>query len=72
VLAIALRKAMLRKSCVKPAAEYPRIRTILPAIAAAIRELRNDQNRLIQMGIRAKETAAKYARVDELERLSKS
>ena len=37
------------------------------AIAAAIRELRNDQNRLIQMGIRAKETAAKYARVDELE-----
>jgi glycosyltransferase involved in cell wall biosynthesis len=38
------------------------------AIAAAIRELRNDQNRLIQMGIRAKETAAKYARVDELER----
>jgi colanic acid biosynthesis glycosyl transferase WcaI len=38
------------------------------AIAAAIRELRNDPNRLIQMGIRAKETAAKYARVDELER----
>ena len=38
------------------------------AIAAAIRELRNDQNRLIQMGIRAKETAAKYARVDELQR----
>ena len=37
------------------------------AIAAAIRELRNDPNRLIQMGIRAKETAAKYARVDELE-----
>jgi colanic acid biosynthesis glycosyl transferase WcaI len=40
------------------------------AIAAAIRELRNDQNRLIQMGIRAKETAAKYARVDELERFA--
>lgn len=38
------------------------------AIAAAIRELRNDQNRLIQMGIRAKERAEKYARVDELER----
>jgi glycosyltransferase involved in cell wall biosynthesis len=40
------------------------------AIAEAIRELRNDQNRLIQMGIRAKETAAKYARVDELERFA--
>ena len=40
------------------------------AIAAAIRELRNDPNRLIQMGIRAKETAAKYARVDELERFA--
>ena len=38
------------------------------AIAAAIRGLRNDPNRLAQMGIRAKETAAKYARVDELER----
>jgi colanic acid biosynthesis glycosyl transferase WcaI len=38
------------------------------AIAAAIRELRNDQKRLIQMGIRARETAAKYARVDELQR----
>jgi colanic acid biosynthesis glycosyl transferase WcaI len=38
------------------------------AIAAAIRELRDDRNRLNQMGIRAKETAAKYARVDELER----
>jgi glycosyltransferase involved in cell wall biosynthesis len=38
------------------------------AIAAAIRRLRDDQNRLTQMGTRAKETAAKYARVDELER----
>jgi colanic acid biosynthesis glycosyl transferase WcaI len=38
------------------------------SIAAAIRELRDDRNRLTQMGIRAKETAAKYARVDELER----
>lgn len=38
------------------------------AIAAAIRELRDDQNRLIEMGFRAKETAAKYARVNELER----
>ena len=38
------------------------------AIAAAILELRDDPNRLAQMGVRAKETAAKYARVDELER----
>jgi colanic acid biosynthesis glycosyl transferase WcaI len=38
------------------------------AVAAAIRELREDQNRLIEMGLRAKETAAKYARVNELER----
>ncbi|MGB8523565.1 MAG: glycosyltransferase family 4 protein [Candidatus Acidiferrales bacterium] len=38
------------------------------AIASAILELRDDPNRLAQMGIRAKETAAKYARVDELER----
>jgi colanic acid biosynthesis glycosyl transferase WcaI len=38
------------------------------AIAAAILELRGDPNRLAQMGIRARETAAKYARVDELER----
>src|ERR1700735_358201 len=38
------------------------------AIAAAIRELRDDPNRLTQMGLRARETAAKYARVDELER----
>jgi colanic acid biosynthesis glycosyl transferase WcaI len=37
-------------------------------IAAGILELRDDPNRLAQMGIRAKETAAKYARVDELER----
>ena len=37
-------------------------------IAAAILQLRDDPNRLAQMGIRAKETAAKYARVDELER----
>ncbi len=37
-------------------------------IAAAILELRDDPNRLAQMGVRAKETAAKYARVDELER----
>jgi putative colanic acid biosynthesis glycosyltransferase WcaI len=38
------------------------------AIAAAIRGLRDDPNRLTQMGLRARETAAKYARVDELER----
>jgi colanic acid biosynthesis glycosyl transferase WcaI len=38
------------------------------AIAAAILELRDDPNRLAQMEIRAKATAAKYARVDELER----
>jgi colanic acid biosynthesis glycosyl transferase WcaI len=38
------------------------------AIAAAILELRDDPNRLAQMGGRAKETTAKYARVDELER----
>ena len=37
-------------------------------IAAAILELRDDPNRLAHMGIRAKETAAKYARVNELER----
>ena len=38
------------------------------AIAAAILELRDDPYRLAQMGVRARETAAKYARVDELER----
>jgi colanic acid biosynthesis glycosyl transferase WcaI len=38
------------------------------AIAAAICELRDDQNRLAQMGLRARETAVKYARVKELER----
>lgn len=38
------------------------------AIAAAIRELRDDSARLIQMGVCARETAGKYARVNELER----
>ncbi len=38
------------------------------AVAAAIRELRADPVRLEGMGRRARETAAKYARVNELER----
>jgi glycosyltransferase involved in cell wall biosynthesis len=38
------------------------------AIAAAIRELRDDPNRLSLMGLHARKTAEKYARVDELER----
>ena len=38
------------------------------AVAAAIRELRADPVRLEEMGRRARETAAKYARVNELER----
>jgi glycosyltransferase involved in cell wall biosynthesis len=38
------------------------------AVAAAIRELRRQPARLAEMGCRARETAAKYARVDELER----
>jgi len=38
------------------------------AVAAAIQELRAQPARLAEMGRRARETAAKYARVDELER----
>jgi colanic acid biosynthesis glycosyl transferase WcaI len=38
------------------------------AVAVAIRELRAQPGRLGEMGRRARETAAKYARVDELER----
>jgi glycosyltransferase involved in cell wall biosynthesis len=38
------------------------------AVAAAIRELRAQPARLTEMGHRAQETAAKYARVNELER----
>src|SRR5271156_554138 len=38
------------------------------AVAAAIRELRGQPARLAEMGRRARETAAKYARVNELER----
>jgi colanic acid biosynthesis glycosyl transferase WcaI len=38
------------------------------AVAAAIRELRAQPARLAEMGCRARETAAKYARVGELER----
>jgi hypothetical protein len=38
------------------------------AVAAAIRELRARPGRLAQMGLRARETSAKYARVNELER----
>ena len=38
------------------------------AVAAAIKELRAQPARLAEMGRRAQETAAKYARVDELER----
>lgn len=38
------------------------------AVAAAIRALRSDPARLAEMGRRARETAKKYARVNELER----
>ncbi len=38
------------------------------AVAAAIRALRSDPARLAEMGRRSRETAAKYARVDELAR----
>jgi len=38
------------------------------ALAAAIRELRRDPARLIEMGRLARETAQKYARVNELQR----
>jgi colanic acid biosynthesis glycosyl transferase WcaI len=41
------------------------------AVAAAIRELRGDRARLTEMGRRARETAKKYARVNELERFVK-
>lgn len=40
------------------------------AVAAAIRELREDSNRLAEMGRRARETAGKYARVNELEKFA--
>lgn len=39
------------------------------AVAAAIRALRNDPSRLAEMSRRARDAAAKYARVSELERL---
>jgi glycosyltransferase involved in cell wall biosynthesis len=38
------------------------------AVAAAIRELRDDPARLLEMGLRARETAKKYVRVNELAR----
>jgi colanic acid biosynthesis glycosyl transferase WcaI len=38
------------------------------AVAAALVKLRNDPARLAQMGARAREVAAKYARVNELDR----
>jgi colanic acid biosynthesis glycosyl transferase WcaI len=38
------------------------------AVAAALSQLRNDPARLAQMGVRAREVAAKYARVNELDR----
>jgi glycosyltransferase involved in cell wall biosynthesis len=41
------------------------------AVAAAIRELRGDPSRLAEMGRRARETAKKYATVNELERFNK-
>jgi glycosyltransferase involved in cell wall biosynthesis len=40
------------------------------AVAAAVRELRRDPTRLADMGRRARETAAKYARVNELEKFA--
>jgi colanic acid biosynthesis glycosyl transferase WcaI len=39
-------------------------------VAAAVRELRSDPARLADMGRRARETAAKYARVNELEKFA--
>jgi colanic acid biosynthesis glycosyl transferase WcaI len=41
------------------------------AVAAAIRELRGDPSRLAEMGRRARETAKKYATVNELQRFTK-
>ncbi len=38
------------------------------AVADAVRELRSDPSRLAEMGVRAQETSAKYARVNELQR----
>ena len=40
------------------------------AVAAAIRELRGDPSRLAEMGRRARETAKKYATVNELQRFT--
>ena len=40
------------------------------AVAAAIRELRGDPSRLAEMGRRARETAKKYATVNELRRFT--
>jgi colanic acid biosynthesis glycosyl transferase WcaI len=40
------------------------------AVAQAIRTLRDDPSRLAEMGVRAREAATKYARVDELNRLT--
>jgi len=40
------------------------------AVAAAIRKLREDPNQLAEMGRRARETAGKYARVNELEKFA--
>ncbi len=40
------------------------------AVATAIRELRAEPARLIEMGVRAKAVAQKYARVNELQRFS--
>jgi glycosyltransferase involved in cell wall biosynthesis len=42
-----------------------------PAVARAIRALQSDPARLAAMGRRAREAAAKYARVNELERFTK-
>jgi glycosyltransferase involved in cell wall biosynthesis len=41
------------------------------AVAGAIRELRNDPARLAEMGRRARETAGKYARVNELQKFAR-
>jgi colanic acid biosynthesis glycosyl transferase WcaI len=40
------------------------------AVAEAIRALRNDPPRLAEMGRRARETAKKYARVNELQKFA--
>jgi len=40
------------------------------AVADALRELRRDPARLVDMGRRARETAARYARVNELEKFA--